>query len=239
MFIRLNHAINSIGAKRVVLDTIESLFGGICNTTLLRSEIRRLFFWLKEKGVTAIITGEKGDSTLTRHCLEEYVSDCVILLDFRVIDQIATRRLRIIKYRGSIHGTNEYPFQIDENGISVLPITSLKLEHDSSKEIISTGLKQLDHLFKSGGIYRGSSVLITGSAGTSKTILASYFAVRAPAGRKERVLYFSIRRIAKPNQTQPVFDRNKTRSLYKIKIINDPFFPAFASGLGNASFIIT
>lgn len=138
LFIRLNHAIDSIGAKRVVLDTIESLFGGMNNVALLHSEIRRLFQWLKEKGVTALITGERGESSLTRQGLEEYVSDCVILLDFRVVEQIATRRLRIIKYRGSIHGTNEYPFQIDESGISVLPITSLKLDYKTSGEVVST-----------------------------------------------------------------------------------------------------
>jgi len=139
LFIRLNYAIDAVGAKRVVLDTIESLFGGISDDTLLRAEIRRLFMWFKSKGVTAVITGERGDSTLTRQGLEEYVSDCVILLDFRVVDQIATRRLRIIKYRGSTHGTNEYPFQIDEEGISVLPITSLKLDHEGSTEVVSTG----------------------------------------------------------------------------------------------------
>ena len=191
LFIRLNYAIDSIGAKRVVLDTIESLFGGMDNATILRSEIRRLFQWLKEKGVTTIITGERGESSLTRQGLEEYVSDCVILLDFRVIEQIATRRLRIIKYRGSTHGTNEYPFQIDENGISVLPITSLKLDHKSSAEIISTGLPALDKLFKGGGFYRGTSILLTGSAGTSKTILAAYFALGS-CKRKEPVLFFSF-----------------------------------------------
>lgn len=191
LFIRLNHAIDSVGAKRVVLDTIESLFGGIDNTIVLRSEIRRLFHWLKEKGVTTVITGERGDKTLTRQGLEEYVSDCVILLDFRVIDQIATRRLRIVKYRGSTHGTNEYPFLIDEKGISVLPITSLKLEHASSTELISTGHKELDTLFVDGGVYRGSSTLVTGSAGTAKTILASYFAAGS-CKRKEKTLYFSF-----------------------------------------------
>jgi len=191
LFIRLNYAIDSIGAKRVVLDTIESLFGGIDNTAVLRSEIRRLFRWLKEKGVTAVITGERGDKTFTRQGLEEYVSDCVILLDFRVINQIATRRLRIIKYRGSTHGTNEYPFLIDENGISVLPITSLKLEHNISSEIISTGLPSIDKLFVKNGVYRGSSTLLTGSAGTAKTILASYFA-SGSCKRKERTLYFSF-----------------------------------------------
>lgn len=191
LFVRLNYAIDSIGAKRVVLDTIESLFGGLQNTAVLRSEIRRLFQWLKEKGVTTIITGERGDATLTRQGLEEYVSDCVILLDFRVIEQIATRRLRIIKYRGSTHGTNEYPFIIDQKGISVMPVTSLKLEYNSSDEIISTGLPQLDSLFSRKGIYKASTMLITGTAGTAKTILASYFALSSCL-RKERVLYFSF-----------------------------------------------
>ncbi len=191
LFIRLNHAIDSIGAKRVVLDTIESLFSGLHNTTILRSEIRRLFQWLREKGVTTIITGERGETTLTRQGLEEYVSDCVILLDFRVIEQIATRRLRIVKYRGSTHGTNEYPFLIDENGVSVLPITSLKLEHTTSTEIISTGLPDLDKLFNGGGYYRGNCTLVTGEAGTAKTILAAYFALNS-CKRKERVLYFSF-----------------------------------------------
>src|SRR5215203_813568 len=160
LFIRLNHAIDSIGAKRVVLDTIESLFLGMDNVTLLRSEIRRLFQWLKEKKVTAIITGERGENALTRQGLEEYVSDCVILLDFRVIEQIATRRLRIVKYRGSTHGTNEYPFLIDENGISVLPITSLKLEHKISSGVISTGITGLNKMFDLGGYFQGSSILI-------------------------------------------------------------------------------
>jgi circadian clock protein KaiC len=191
LFIRLNHAIESIGAKRVVLDTIESLFSGMTNTALLRSEIRRLFGWLKEKGVTAVITGERGDSTLTRQGLEEYVSDCVILLDFRVVDQIATRRLRVVKYRGSTHGTNEYPFLIDEKGISVIPITSLQLDYKSSTEVVSTGLPALDKLFSPSGIYRASSILVTGTAGTAKTILSSYFAL-ASSKRKERALFFSF-----------------------------------------------
>jgi circadian clock protein KaiC len=191
LFIRLNYAIDSIGAKRVVLDTIESLFSGLDNPAILRSELRRLFQWLKDKGVTTIITGERGEKSLTRQGLEEYVSDCVILLDFRVIDQIATRRLRIVKYRGSTHGTNEYPFLIDESGISVLPITSLKLEHQSSTEIVSTGLPGLDNLFALGGYFIGSSTLITGSAGTAKTTLATYFALSS-CKRNERVLYFSF-----------------------------------------------
>lgn len=191
LFIRLNYAIDSIGAKRVVLDTIESLFGGIENTSILRAEIRRLFRWLKEKGVTAIITGERGEKSLTRQGLEEYVSDCVILLDFRVIDQIATRRMRIVKYRGSSHGTNEYPFIIDENGISVFAITSLKLNHKISNLVISTGLEDLDNLFHKGGIYRGTSMLLTGTAGTAKTILASYFA-QSSCKRNEQTLFFSF-----------------------------------------------
>lgn len=191
IFIRLNYAIDSIGAKNVVLDTIESLFSGIENTAVLRSEIHRLFQWLKQKGVTAIITGERGESSLTRQGLEEYVSDCVILLDFRVIDQIATRRLRIVKYRGSTHGTNEYPFLIDEYGISVIPITSLKLEHKSTDEILSTGLPALDNLFAKRGLFRGGSTLVTGTAGTAKTIIAGYFA-QASCRRKEPVLYFSF-----------------------------------------------
>jgi len=191
LFIRLNHAIEAVGAKRVVLDTIESLFSGMDNEALLRSEIRRLFQWLKEKGVTAIITGERGESSLTRQGLEEYVSDCVVLLDFRVIDQIATRRLRIVKYRGSTHGTNEYPFLIDEQGISVIPITSLKLDYKSSTSVLSTGIPSLDALFDKGGIYEGSSSLITGTAGTAKTLMAGYFATGS-CRRQERTLYFSF-----------------------------------------------
>ncbi len=191
LLIRLDYAINKVGAKRVVLDTIETLFAGIDNVALLRSEIRRLFHWLKEKGITAIITGERGESSLTRQGLEEYVSDCVILLDFRVIDQIATRRLRIVKYRGSTHGTNEYPFLIDETGIYVIPITSLRLDYKTSTEIISTGLPALDKLFTGGGYFRGNSTLVTGTAGTAKTILATYFALSS-FHRKEPVLYFSF-----------------------------------------------
>ena len=191
LFIRLNYAIDAIGAKRVVLDTIESLFGGLDNATILRSELRRLFQWLKDKGVTAIITGERGESSLTRQGLEEYVSDCVILLDFRVIDQIATRRLRIVKYRGSTHGTNEYPFLIDEAGISVLPITSLKLEHKMSADILSYGHEGLNKLFNKGGFFRGTSTLITGTAGTLKTTLAAYFALSS-CQRKEPTLFFSF-----------------------------------------------
>lgn len=191
LFIRLGYAIDSIGAKRVVLDTIEVLFSGFSNEAVLRSEIRRLFRWLKDKGVTTIITAERGDGTLTRQGLEEYVSDCVILLDNRVIDQITTRRLRIVKYRGSTHGTNEYPYLISADGISVLPVTSLKLEHTVSDEIISSGVPGLDEMFAPGGWYRGSSVLLTGTAGTAKTTLAAAFAAET-CRRGERCLYFAF-----------------------------------------------
>ncbi|MBH8568590.1 circadian clock protein KaiC [Microvirga sp. STS02] len=176
LFIRLGYAIDSIGAKRVVLDTIEALFAGFPNQAVLRSEIRRLFHWLKEKGVTAIITAERGDGSLTRQGLEEYVSDCVILLDNRVIDQITTRRLRVVKYRGSTHGTNEYPYLITANGISVLPVTSLRLDHAVSSRVVSTGIPALDDMFGLRGYYEGSSVLVTGTAGTAKTTLAASFA---------------------------------------------------------------
>jgi circadian clock protein KaiC len=191
LFIRLGYAIDSIGAKRVVLDTIEALFSGFPNEAVLRSEIRRLFRWLKDKGVTTIITAERGEGTLTRQGLEEYVSDCVILLDNRIIDQITTRRLRIVKYRGSTHGTNEYPYIITEDGISVLPVTSLKLEHAVSDDIISSGVPGLDDMFTRRGWYRGSSTLITGTAGTAKTTLAAAFALEA-CRRGERCLFFAF-----------------------------------------------
>jgi circadian clock protein KaiC len=191
LFIRLGHAIDSVKATRVVLDTIESLFAGLDNQAILRAELRRLFHWLKAKGVTAIITGERGEATLTRQGLEEYVSDCVIVLDHRVIDQVSTRRLRIVKYRGSMHGTNEYPFLIDNDGISVLPITSLKLDNDVSSEIISTGLAGLNEMFHGGGFYRGSNILISGTAGTAKTTLASYFA-NEQCEKNEKTIYFAF-----------------------------------------------
>jgi circadian clock protein KaiC len=191
LFIRLGYAIDSIGAKRVVLDTIENLFSGLSNLAILRSELRRLFNWLKEKGVTAIITGEKGDGFLTRQGLEEYVSDCVILLDHRVCKGISTRLLRIIKYRGSVHGTNEYPFLIDQDGISVLPITSLRLEHNVSTERIRSGLPTLDEMLDGEGFYRGSSILVSGTAGTGKTSIATYFA-NETCNRKERCLYLAF-----------------------------------------------
>jgi circadian clock protein KaiC len=191
LFIRLGYAIDTIGAKRVVLDTVENLFGGLTDQGILRAELRRLFGWLKEKGVTAIITGERGEKTLTRQGLEEYVSDCVILLDHRIINQISTRRLRIIKYRGTLHGTNEYPFLIDEEGISVLPVTSLELNKPVSSAVISTGINALDEMFSGGGYYKGSSVLVSGTAGTGKTSIASSFANQACSdGRK--CLFFAF-----------------------------------------------
>ncbi|MGD0952683.1 MAG: circadian clock protein KaiC [Methanotrichaceae archaeon] len=192
LFIRLGSAIDSIGAKRVVLDTIEVLFAGFKNYAILRSELRRLFRWLKSKGVTAIVTGERGENTLTRFGLEEYVADCVILLDNRMVEQIATRRLRIVKYRGSKHGMNEYPFLIEEDGISVLPITSLGLEHTASTERISSGIDRLDNMLAGGrGYFRGSSILVSGTAGSGKTSLAAHF-VDAACSRGERCLYFAF-----------------------------------------------
>lgn len=191
LFIRLGHAIDSIGAKRVAIDTIEALFSGLANETVLRAELRRLFRFLKEKGVTAIVTGEQGERTLTRYGLEEYVADCVIFLNHSVSDQIATRRMRIIKYRGSAHGTNEYPFLIDEQGFSVLPISSLGLDHPASSERISTGVPRLDTMMGGKGFFRGSSILVTGTAGTGKSSLAAHF-VDAACGRGERCLYFAF-----------------------------------------------
>jgi circadian clock protein KaiC len=191
LFVRLNAAIDSIGAKRVVLDTIESLFSGLSNEAILRAELRRLFRWLKEKGVTAIITGERGENTLTRYGLEEYVSDCVILLDHRVNDQISTRRLRIVKYRGSLHGTNEYPFLIDEFGISITPISSLGLTYDVSSARVSSGISRLDNMLEGKGYYKGSTVLISGTAGTGKTSIASHFA-ESVCKNGGKCLYFAF-----------------------------------------------
>lgn len=190
LFIRLGLAIDSIGAKRVVLDTLETLFSGLSNVAIVRAELRRLFRWLKDKGVTAVITAERGSGSLTRHGLEEYVSDCVILLDHRVAENISTRRLRIVKYRGTTHGTNEYPFLIDDGGISVLPITSLSLVHEVSSERVSSGVERLDNML-GGGYYRGSSVLISGTAGTGKSSLSASF-VDASCRRGERCLYFAF-----------------------------------------------
>ncbi len=191
LFLRLGHAIDSVGAKRVVLDTLEVLFSALHNETIIRAELRRLFRWLKEKDVTAVITCERGEGTLTRYGLEEYVADCVILLDNRVENQISTRRMRIIKYRGTSHGTNEYPFLIDEKGFSVLPITSLGLNHKAPTEHVSSGVPRLDTMLNGKGFYRGSSILISGTAGTGKSTIAAHF-VEAACKRGERALFFAF-----------------------------------------------
>ena len=191
LLIRIGYAIHSLGAKRVVLDTIEALFSGFANEAILRSELRRLFRFLKDQGVTAIITGEQGESTFTRFGLEEYVADCVIFLNHMVNKQIATRRMRIVKYRGSAHGTNEYPFLIDEQGFSVMPVSSLGLDHPASSERIATGVLRLDTMLGGKGYYRGSSILVSGTAGTGKSSLAAHF-VNAACARGERCLYFAF-----------------------------------------------
>jgi len=191
LFIRLGHAIDSIGAKRVVLDTVEALFAGLPNHAILRAELRRLFRWLKNRGMTAIITGEKGEgNAITRYGLEEYVADCVITLDHRVHEQISTRRLRVLKYRGSAHGTNEYPFLIGERGFSVLPITSLRLDHAAPAERLSTGIARLDEMLGGQGVFRGSSVLVSGAPGTGKSSIGATFA-DAACRRGERALLFA------------------------------------------------
>jgi circadian clock protein KaiC len=191
LFLRLGAAIDSVGAKRVVIDTIETLFGAFSNTAILRSELRRLFGWLKDRGVTAIVTGERGDGTLTRYGIEEYVSDCVIVLDHRVTEQSSTRRLRILKYRGSLHGTNEYPFLIGESGVSVLPVSSLGLQHQVSSERMPTGVARLDAMLGDTGFYKGSTILVSGTAGTGKSTLAAQFC-DATCSRGERALYFAF-----------------------------------------------
>ena len=217
LFIRLGYAIDSIGAKRVVLDTIEALFSGFPNQGVLRSEIRRLFRWLKDKGVTTIITAERGEGTLTRQGLEEYVSDCVILLDNRVIDQITTRRLRVVKYRGSTHGTNEYPYIITEEGIAVVPVTSLQLEHEVSDEVDSSGIPALDAMFGRRGFFHGSSVLVTGTAGTAKTTLGAAFAQQVcKEGR--RCLMF-------------VFEESPQQLMRNMKSVGIDLAPLVAQGL--------
>ena len=189
LFVRLGHAIQSVGARRVALDTVETLFATLPNEAVVRAELRRLFGWLRSRGVTAIITGERGDKTLTRYGIEEYVSDCVIVLDHRATEQMSTRRLRVVKYRGSTHGTNEYPFLIDQTGISVLPITSLGLEHVASRERVSSGIAPLDAMLGGQGYYRGSSILISGTAGSGKTSVTAHFA-DAACRRGERCLMF-------------------------------------------------
>ena len=190
LFIRLGYAIDSIGAKRVVLDTIEALFSGLPNHAVLRAELRRLFRWLKDCGVTAVITGERGETSLTRYGLEEYVADCVILLDHRIVDQVSTRRLRVVKYRGTEHGTNEYPFLIGRHGISVLPITSMRLDHRAPTERVSSGIEGLDDMLDGQGLYRASSTLISGAPGTGKSSVGASF-VNAACARGERALLFA------------------------------------------------
>jgi circadian clock protein KaiC len=191
LFIRLGAAIDQVNAKRVVLDTLENLFGAFSDAATVRSELRRLFGWLKERGLTAVVTGERGDGALTRYGIEEYVSDCVIVLDHRVTEQTSTRRLRVLKYRGSLHGTNEYPFFIGESGVSVLPITSLGLQHTVSEERISTGITRLDGMLGGSGVYRGSSILVSGTAGTGKSTIVAQICAAACA-RGERALYVAF-----------------------------------------------
>jgi len=217
LFVRLGYAIDQIGAKRVVLDTLEVLFAGLGDTDVLRAELRRLFAWLKERNVTAIITAERGEGALTRYGLEEYISDCVLLLDNRVENQITTRRLRVVKYRGSAHGTNEYPFLIDDQGISVLPVTSAGLSHATNDEAVSTGVASLDGMLGKGGFYRGSSILVSGTAGTGKTSLANHF-VDAACRRGERCLYFA-------------FEESPAQIVRNMRSIGIDLEPWIASGL--------
>ena len=190
LFVRLENAIRKVGAKRIVLDTIEALFSGFSDTTILRAELRRLFRWLKERGITALITAERGDGSLTRQGIEEYIADCVITLDHRVQDQNSIRRMRIVKYRGTLHGTNEYPFLIGKTGLSILPLSSLKLDHAAPTQRISSGIPRLDAMLGGKGFYRGNSVLISGTAGTGKSSLAAHF-VLAACKRGERALYIA------------------------------------------------
>ena len=217
LFVRLDYAIRSIGAKRVVLDTIESLFAGLKNDGVLRSELRRLFRWLKDQGVTALITGERGEGLLTRQGLEEYVSDAVILLDHRVHDQVSTRRLRVVKYRGSHHGTNEYPFLINTEGISVLPVSSLALQHEAPLERVSSGIARLDKMLSGKGYYRGSTILVSGTAGTGKTSLSAHF-LDAACRRGERCLCF-------------LFEESPQQLLRNMRSIGIDLEPWVAAGL--------
>ena len=217
LFIRLAHAIETVGAKRVVLDTLEALFAGLSNEAVLRSELRRLFRWLKDKGITALITAERGDRTLTRYGLEEYVADCVIVLEHRVANQLTTRHLRVVKYRGSTHGTNEYPFMIGSKGFSVLPITSLRLDHPAPNERVGTGIAALDAMLGGQGVFRGSSVLVSGSPGTGKSSMAALFA-HAACLRGERCLLF-------------VYEESSAQMLRNMRSIGVDLAPWLARGL--------
>jgi circadian clock protein KaiC len=217
LFLRLGSAISTIGARRVVIDTIENLFGALPNAVVLRSELHRLFGWLKTQGVTTVITGERGEGTLTRQGIEEYVSDCVIVLDHRVVDQSSTRRLRIVKYRGSLHGTNEYPFLIGRDGLSVLPITTVRDRYPVSTDRVSSGVVRLDEMLGHGGYYRGSSIVVSGSAGTGKSTLGAQFCAAACA-RGERALYFA-------------FEETEEEIVRNMQSVGIDLQPALASGL--------
>ena len=217
LFVRLDYAIRTVGARRVVLDTIESLFSGLKNDAVLRSELRRLFRWLKDQGVTAVITGERGEGLLTKQGLEEYISDAVILLDHRAHDQVSTRRLRVVKYRGSHHGTNEYPFLIDATGISVLPVSSMALAHNAPLDRVSAGIPRLDEMLDGKGYYRGSTILISGTAGTGKTSLAVHF-LDAACRRGERCLCF-------------LFEESPPQLLRNMRSIGIDLEPWVAAGL--------
>jgi circadian clock protein KaiC len=217
LFIRLGAMIDDVGAKRVAIDTLEAIFSGFANEAILRSELRRLFLWLKDRGITAVVTGERGDRTITKYGLEEYVADCVITLDHRVTNQIATRRLRVVKYRGSIHGTDEYPFLISSDGISVLPITTMSLTHTASTERIATGIPRLDTMLGAKGFYRGSSILVSGQAGTGKTSIAATF-VNAACKRGEKCLLF-------------IFEESESQFIRNMKSIGMDFEPWIKKGL--------
>ena len=217
LFIRLGAMIDEVGAKRIAIDTLEAIFSGFANEAILRSELRRLFLWLKDRGITAVVTGERGDRTITKYGLEEYVADCVITLDHRVTNQIATRRLRVVKYRGSIHGTDEYPFLISSDGISVLPITTMSLTHIASSERIATGIPRLDTMLGAKGFYRGSSILVSGQAGTGKTSIAATF-VNAACKRGEKCLLF-------------IFEESESQFIRNMKSIGMDFEPWIKKGL--------
>jgi circadian clock protein KaiC len=229
LFIRLGLAIDTSGPTRGELHTLAAIFGGFTNDAILRAEFHRLFAWLKERGVTAIITGERGDGTLTRHGLEEYVSDCVILLDHRVVNQLTARRLRIVKYRGTLHGTDEYPFLIAANGVSVIPITSLNLDHPASREVVSTGIPTLDAVLGAGGYYRGSTILLSGGPGTGKSGMAGHF-VAAAGQRNERTLYVAL------EESQSEIVRNLQSIGVRLKpLIAKGILPAARTRLNSAS----